>query len=58
MSNFQVKTTHLHSLEAFIKKREDTMFQPLNCKKNVFHNITKNEGAALRKIKTWNDCCV
>lgn len=58
MSNLQVKTINLHSLEAFIKKREHTIFQPLNCKKNVFQNITKNEGATLRKIKTWNDCCV
>ena len=36
MSNFQVKTTNLQSLEAFIKKREDTMFQPLNCKKKMY----------------------
>ena len=43
MSNFQVKTTNLHSLEAFIKKREHTIFQPLNCKKMYFRTSQKTK---------------
>ena len=57
-SNFRVKATSSHNLEAFIEKIEHIIFQPSNRNKNVFHNITKNERAALKEIKTANDCCV
>ena len=56
-TNFQVKATSSHNLEAFIEKIQYIIFQPSNRNKNVFHNITENERAALKKIKTWNDCC-
>ena len=57
-SNFRVKTTSSHNLEAFIEKIDHIIFQPLNRNKNVFHNITKNEGTSLKEVKTWNDCRV
>ena len=57
-SNFRVKTTNSPNLEAFNGKVEHIIFQPSNCDTNVFPNITKNERAALKEIKTWNDSCV
>ena len=50
-NNFQVKTTSLHNLEAFMEKTQHILFQPLNHNKNVFH-VTKNERAALKEITT------
>ena len=46
--NFWVKTASSHNLEAFIEKIEHILFQPLNCNKNVFHNITKKEKSCLK----------
>ena len=36
-------------------------FQPIfkkNVNTKVFHNITKKEREAVKKIKTWQNCCV
>ena len=41
-----------------IEKVKQSIFQPTNCNKNVFHNITRKERNALREIKTWENCCV
>ena len=48
----------MHNLEAFIQKIEHIIFQSLNRNKNVFHNDAKSGRAALKEIKTRNDCCV
>ena len=47
-SNFRVKTTSSHNLEAFIEKIVHIIFQPLNHNKNVFHNITKKRKNCLK----------
>ena len=57
-SNFWIKATNSHNLEAFIEKVEHIIFQFSNRNKNVFHNITENERASLKEIKTWNNSCV
>ena len=57
-SNFRLKTTRSHYLEAFIEKVEQSIFQPTNYNKKVFHNITGEERTLLKEIKTWENCCV
>ena len=37
---------------------EQSIFHPKNVNTKVFHNITKKERAALKEIKTWQNCCV
>ena len=56
-SNFCLKTTKSHCLEAFIEKVEQSIFQPTNYNKKVFHNVTKKKRTALKEIKTWENCC-
>ena len=57
-SNFRLKATRSHCLEAFIEKVEQSIFQPTNYNKKLFHNITREERTALKEIKTWENCCV
>ena len=56
--NFRKKTTNSHCLEAFIEKIEESIFQPTNVNKKVFHNITREERDALKEIKMWEYNCI
>ena len=40
-----------------IEKVKQSLFQPTNYNKNVFHNITREERNALKEIKTLENCC-
>ena len=48
-SNFRLKATRSHCLEAFIEKIEQSIFQPTNYNKKVFHNITREKELHLKK---------
>ena len=57
-SNFCVKATNCHCLEAFIEKTEQSIFHTKNVNSKVFHNITKKEREVLKEMKPWENCCV